>query len=193
MRKLSPELVKYFDKKLATNGMAQDAIDKGDARALFLLAAQSAVGIKESGGNNHGPLVELMQKTVDGSADAEPWCMGFVQTCLAYAEAKTGIQSPIIPSEHCLTVWNTTRQAMRVKELPLPGAIIIWRHGSTTMGHTGIVVGTDGNIMRAVEGNTESGDDGGGKVLRDGGGVYSTIRSIRGSGNMSVVGFLKPF
>ena len=46
------------------------------------LAAEACVGIREQGGNNKGPLVELMQKTVDGKAQAEAWCMAFVQSML---------------------------------------------------------------------------------------------------------------
>lgn len=191
MRRIEPAMVKWLDARLAGNGLAQDAITRKDARLLFRLAMESCVGIREKGGNNKGPMVELIQETIDG-ADVEPWCMSLVQTCLAYAETKTGKRSPIAASEHCLTVWNDTPKAQRVKSIPAPGAIIIWRHGSTQAGHTGSVIEVSGNKMTAIEGNTESGNAGG-KVERDGGGVYRTTRGITGSGNMRVVGFLRPF
>ena len=36
--------------------------------------AQEFVGVKESGGNNRGPLIEDFQRMVDGKAQGEPWC-----------------------------------------------------------------------------------------------------------------------
>src|SRR5574343_9032 len=102
MRRIEPTMVKWLDSKLAGNGLAQDAIARKDARLLFRLAMESCVGIREKGGNNSGPMVELIQETIDG-ADKDPWCMSLVQTCIAYAEKRTGKSSPIFASEHCLT------------------------------------------------------------------------------------------
>ena len=144
------------------------------------------------GGNNKGPMVSLIQKTVDGQATSEAWCMAFVETCLAYVEKKLGVVSPIYSSEHCLTVWAKTPKAQRVKLIPLPGAIIIWQHGTTESGHTGLVSEYRGKTMEAIEGNTEAGIVGG-KVESDGGGVYITERNTTGTGKMKVVGYLKPF
>jgi hypothetical protein len=80
-----------------------------------------------------------------------------------------------------------------VKTLPLPGAIVIWKHGNGPSGHTGAVITSpSGGKFEAIEGNTEAGLVGG-KVERDGGGVYRTHRSTGKVGNMSVVGYLKPF
>lgn len=193
MRKIEQKMVEFIDAKLASNGLAQAAIAKKDPRTLFRLAAEACVGIREKTGNNDGPMVELIQKTVDGKASHEAWCMAFMQTCLAYAEKKTGIRSPISSSEHCLTVWKNTPQEMRVRYSPLPGAIVIWQHGDSTSGHTGVVIGTDEMIFQAVEGNTTAGKDPNGKVIREGGGVYFTSRLRKGNGDMKVVGFLKPF
>jgi hypothetical protein len=191
-RKIEPAMVEFLDGKLASNGLAHDAIARKDARLLFRFALEACVGIRETGGNNNGPMVRLIQETV-GTADREPWCMSLVQTGLAYAELRTGVLSPIAMSEHCLTVWNVTPISQRVQTMPGPGAIIIWRHGRTTSGHTGITIGPVKNgKFPAVEGNTESGIAGG-KVVRDGGGVYLTQRNMSGNGSMQIVGFLKPF
>lgn len=116
MRQIEKKMVDWLDTKLIGNGLAQRAISDKDARLLFRLAAEACVGIKESGGNNKGPMVELIQETIDG-ADREPWCMSFVQTCLAYAEKKTGIKSPIAAGEHCLSVWTSTPKSARVKKI----------------------------------------------------------------------------
>jgi hypothetical protein len=194
MRQIELKMVEFLDKKLALNGAAQDAILKKDARSLFVYAAEACVGIREEGGNNRGPMVKLIQETL-GGADNEAWCMSFVQTCIAYAEHKTGINSPLYPSEHCLTVWAKTPKTSRVKIFPARGAVIIWQHGTSQSGHTGLFISApEGQkIMRTVEGNSESGLDSKGNVERDGGGVYIGSRSMVKNGSMKVVGFLKPF
>lgn len=193
-RKITDELYKETEKRLALNGLAQTAIEECDSRALFQQACAAYVGTREVGGNNRGPLVVNFQKTVDNAASAEAWCMAFVQSMIAYVERKLGVQSPVVASEHCMTTWNKTPKSARVKIFPLPGAIIIWQKGSTTSGHTGVVESADVSAatMTAWEGNTESGVSGG-TVVRDGGGVYRTKRSMKGTGSMKVVGFLKPF
>lgn len=185
MRNIEKDMVKWLDAKLASNGLAQKAIEEKDARTLFRLAAESCVGIKESS-NNGGPMVELLQETI-GGADREPWCMSFVQTCLAYAEKKTGIKSPIFESEHCMTTWNETPKKMRVKNIPAMGAIVIWRHGSTQSGHTGLVLEWLGTKFNSVEGNTSD------SSMREGDAVALKQRSAKATGSMKVVGFLKPF
>lgn len=191
MRNLEKSMLEWLDEKLCDHGAAQEAIKRKDARSVFIYAAEVCVGIREQGGNNSGPLVELIQETI-GGANREAWCMAFVQTCLAYAEIKTGVKSPIAASEHCLTVWAQTPETQRVRIRPLPGAIVIWRHGKSQNGHTGVVTEWLTKEFEAVEGNTESGLVGG-VVERDGGGVYLTKRNAKGNGDMRVVGFLKPF
>lgn len=191
-RKIEPAMVAFIDKKLEGNGLAAEAIAKKNPRALMVCAAQACVGIREVGGNNTGPMVTLIQETV-GGPDHVAWCMSFVMTIIAYAEHKTGIKSPLPASEHCLTVWNSTPPDQRVKLLPLAGAIAIYRHGSSSNGHTGIVESTDGNTIWNYEGNTESGVGPGGKIERDGGGIYHTHRDLHPSGEMRLMGFLRPF
>lgn len=191
-RKIEANMVRFLDAKLAKNGLAQHAIEDQDPRTLFVCAVEACVGIREVGKNNSGPLVELIQETV-GGADFEPWCMSFMQTCIAYAELKTGIESPIAVTEHCMTCWRDTPITQRVKKTPKRGAIIIWKKGSTDSGHTGIYLESlTGQAFKAIEGNTESGMADG-KVERDGGGVYLTHRYRTGAGNMKIIGFLKPF
>lgn len=192
-RKIEPKMIAFLDKKLEHNGLAQLAIDMRDPRTLMLQAAQACVGIREKSGRNDGPMVELIQETIGGH-NREAWCMALMQTCIAYAEVKTGIKSPILSSEHCVTTWEDTPKEQRVKISPLPGAIIIWQHGKSSNGHTGIVIGADDKNLQAVEGNTTSGsDDPNGKVEREGGGVYFTRRSRKGNGDMHILGYLKPF
>lgn len=197
MRKLQQIMIDYFDQKLALNGLAQHAIKTKDARTLMIEAAKVCVGIKEKTGKNDGPIVEAMQKT-SGGGKGNAWCMYFVQTCIAYAELKTGKKSPLLSSGHCLTVWGKAKAENKVKSHPLPGAIAIWKHGNGPSGHTEIVLGADAAEMKNVGGNT-SGKDASGKVTREGNGVYFTTRAmqqfpkIKPSSTMKLVGFLIPF
>lgn len=194
MRKIEDKMIKFLDAKLIANGLAQDAVNKKDARTLFVCAMEACVGIREVGGNNKGPIVTLIQETVDGP-DHVAWCMSMVQTAVAYVEQKLGVKSPIFCSEHCLTVWGKTPKTQRVKAVPARGAIVIWQHGTSQSGHTGVVLeyAHVPGKMACVEGNTESGLNKSGTIERDGGGVYKTERSIVKNGNLKVVGFLKPF
>ena len=193
LRRIDPGLIQLIDARLEKNGLAQEAINKRDARLLLQLVCECLVGIREKGGNNKGREVELFQKTI-GRSEGEAWCMGFVQSCIAYVERKISVASRIYPSEHCMTVWVRSPKILRVKFHPLPGAICIWNYIGSQSGHTGIVKVADAisRKMILVEGNTEAGIIGG-KVERDGGGAYITNRSMDGSGKMKVVGFLKPF
>lgn len=96
MRKINPALISFIDIKLRDNGAAQKAIENKDARKLLVYAAEACVGQKEEGGDNHGHFVELCQRTVNNKTEGEPWCMGFVQSMIAYVESTLGVESPII-------------------------------------------------------------------------------------------------
>jgi hypothetical protein len=187
MRTIEPEMIKWLDDRLKDNGLVWQAMVDANPRLVFRCAMEACVGIRESAGNNMGPMVKLLQRTI-GEAVKEPWCMSLVQTCLAYAERKCGVLSRIYPTEHCMTCWRETPGMSRVKNIPLPGAIIIWRNGSSDAGHTGMVVeAVRGNYLLTVEGNT--GADG----SRDGDGVYHKKRDWYADGSLKRIGFLKPF
>jgi hypothetical protein len=193
-RNIEQKIYDFISAKIAGNGSAQLAIKNKDARALLGYVLDSLVGIREVGGNNQGPLVELLQETIGGHG-GEAWCMSTIQTGLAFVEKATGVISPLFASEHCLTVWAETPKEFRVKSFPAGNAVIIWQHGKTQNGHTGLYKEThdQGATMFTVEGNTESGLDAKGLVEREGGGVYRNKRSMKANGEMHVVGFLIPF
>jgi hypothetical protein len=192
VRRIEHQMVQFLDAKLASNGLAQQAIRDHDPRTLYICAAEACVGIREVGGNNQGPMVEMIQRTI-GGADREAWCMSFVQTMLAYAELKTGVESPIWACEHCMTVLHKTPERQRVKTHPLRGAIVIWNKEGTYSGHCGIVIEANQTSFWGIEGNTEAGVNENGTVERDGGGVYFTKRDKIRAGDLVVQGFLKPF
>ncbi len=150
--------------------------------------ARQYVGIHEVG-PNAGPEVEKFQLAVDGKAQGESWCMAFVQFCIMELERRVARRSNIFHSEHCLTVWNKSPLELR-RTKPEPGYIVIWRHGNTTSGHTGIVTNVIDNIrFETIEGNTSDSN----LVDRNGDGVYEKVRHLTHTGSMQVVGFLVPF
>jgi hypothetical protein len=165
-------------------------------RGELILQALEDLGTREHG-YNAGPRVEAMQKTVGkgrtgkGKAEKESWCMAAVQTWLKQVENMSRIKSSLYASEHCLTVWNESPLAAR-RSAPKPGYIIIWRHGSTSNGHTGIVrkVHKLDPFMDTIEGNT-GGDPN--VVVADADGVYERMRNIEKTGSMKIVGYLDPF
>lgn len=189
MRKITDKMFKFIDDKLKTNGAAQLAITNNEARNLLIYAAEACVGIKEEGGNNKGLYVVELQKTVDARAGSEAWCMAAVQTWIAYVENKLGITSHLFSSEHCMTTWRKTLASKKVKSIPAPGAIIIWKNGSSDSGHTGLVLDYQSNNkkMETIEGNTGSGN------MRDGDGIYIKQRSKVKDGRLVVQGYIIPF
>lgn len=189
MRKITDKMFAFIDGKLKTNGAAQLAIANKEARNLLIYAAEACVGIKEEGGNNKGLYIVELQKTVDSKAGQEPYCMAAVQTWIAYVEKKLSVKSPIFSSEHCMTVFRSTSKVQRVKRTPAPGAIIIWKNGSSDSGHTGLVLDFQGDKrqMETVEANTGSGN------MRDGDGIYIKQRSKARDGKLVVQGYLIPF
>lgn len=196
MRQLDQRMVQFLDSKLWTNGLAQQHIANRNPRGLMVEAAKACVGIKELTGNNDGPMVELIQKTVDGSSDHEPWCCAFQMTLIGYAEFKTSIRSPLLATEHCMTLFRDTKKRIPeqlVKTNPLSGAIVIWKHGKTDNGHTELVLDCDENIFHCIGGNTSGAIDPSKPVNRNGNGVYYTTRSRKGDGDMIIQGFIKPF
>lgn len=191
-RHIQPQMVAFIDEKLKGNGAAQEALKAKDARAVFVYAMEACVGIREVGGNNSGPMVELIQKTI-GNACREAWCMAAQQTGIAYAEVKCGIKSDFPATEHCLTAWRTSPPDKIIKVNPRRGDVAIWQHGMSDSGHTGCLLETLTPYYVMAEGNTEAGLDPKGRVERDGGGFYRTQRFMFSKGDMNLLGFIRPF
>lgn len=186
-------MIEFLDDHLKWSGLAKHAIQTRDARLLMCEAAKACVGVKETSGRNDGPIIEAIQKTVDGRARREAYCMSGVQTMLAYVEAKLNVTSPIVASELCQHVWLHSPRAQRVKNIPLPGAIAIWADVGKITGHAEIVIACDGKIFQAVGFNTSGTLVPGSTVNREGNGVYYTVRSMKGTAKRKLLGFLRPF
>ena len=157
-----------------------------------LLAVEAAkwVGVKEVGGDNKGPEVEMFQKSVNGIAVGQSWCMDFMQYCIKAVEKEFSLTSPIFRSEHVLTVWNKSPVSMR-STAPEVGYLMFWQHVGTSNGHVGVVtrVGPKAGVVSTIEGNTGDGEG----VVREGDGVYRRLRACEGTVKMKVLGYMKVF
>lgn len=191
VREIDARMIKILDWRLKTNGLVKHSITIKEPRLLMIEAAKCLLDVREEG-NNQGSIVKLLQETI-GTAQQEPWCLSLVQTLIAYCELRIHMVSRIMPTEHVLTMWNHTPKTARVKVFPLPGALVVWQHGDTQAGHTGIFLEGDGKTMTTIEGNTTKGLAPDGSIIREGGGIYLCERSMIQDGEMKVVGFLKPF
>lgn len=179
-RKIRHELKEYIEKRIT--------VRPAGTNEIVCLAAIALDGVSEKGGNNKGKEVEWMQDTI-GDIGREAWCMSAVQSIVGYVEQLIGKKSSLAPSEHCLTVWHETPKERRVA-VPSRGCVVIWRHGASSSGHTGIVLKVEGDSMTTLEGNTGPSNA---LVEREGDGCYIKKRSIHGAGDMKVVGYIKPF
>lgn len=197
-RKITDKLFEEYRRRLALNGLAQHFIATKNARGLFVQAANCMVGVKEATGKNDGEWVEEFQKTVDFKAQGEPWCMAFIQSCIAYVERELGVVSRFPVTEHCQTAWRDVPSELRVKNIPLPGAIAIWARVGTSSGHTEVLQEyIDGKYFPAVGGNTSGYvipvKNGKSSVNREGNGVFYTWRKHGIAGDLKLLGFAKPF
>lgn len=174
----------HIDKKIA-NQLIVPAKDT-NPNTLHVMALKALVGIAEHGGNNSGTLVESIQMTI-GRAAREPWCMSAQQTAVAYVEKKTGLRCTLPVSEHCMTTLREAKKLGIVVDNPIVGDLMIWQHGDSDRGHVAGIIEDGDEFVRTAEGNT--GPDQ--KVNREGDGFYTKLRSLKGSGDMKVVGFIR--
>ena len=166
-------------------------------RRMLVYEAKRWLRFTESGGDNKGQVVEMFQKWVDGKAHGEPWCMSFSQFCAGQVDRLTDEifrqslehKSLLKKTEHCVTCWNQSDPKCHM-DYPIKGSLMIWRKGSTSSGHVGIVVDVkDDQTVMTIEGNTGPSE----AVTREGDGVYLKERDIKGTYSMRVLGFLNPW
>lgn len=165
-------------------------------KRFFAHEAQRWVGVKEVGGDNSGQLIEMFQRSVDGKAQREAWCLSFLFFCIQEVDKATNailLQSTkpteLKPTKHCMTLLrNSQKQLLKTPEV---GSIMLWefiRNGkSTDTGHAEVVIEVHKDHVVTVGGNTSDGSG----VNRNGDGVYRRVRSVLGTPNMLVRGFLK--
>lgn len=151
----------------------------------IIAEATKYIGVREIGGPNQGPEVELFQSFVDGKAQGESWCMAFVQFVVGEVCKYYGVKTPLHSSELCQSVYNNTGLAYRSSS---PGAGYVFIHQNRKVsykGHTGVCTGEARvGIFKTIEGNTN------GAGSSDGDGVYSKWRYTKGNASNKVRGFI---
>lgn len=151
----------------------------------LIAEATKYVGVREIGGPNKGPEVELFQKYTDGKAVGESWCMAFMQFVVGHVCEHYGINNVLYPSELCQSVFNAAPRPYRLAS-PEPGAVFI--HQSRTSawrGHTGLCLASaKAGVFPAIEGNTNV------QGSREGDGVYKKYRFTKGNAFSKMRGFI---
>jgi hypothetical protein len=136
--------------------------------------ARGFVGVKEEWGTNRGYWVNRFLLSVK-SKPGNQWCAAFVSFCLDSANVQTlRVRSALARSFVRPYSVKATKVIAENMEIP-PGAIIVWRRGTTIFGHVGIVEKWRGKTGTTIEGNTSSGVRG---SQNDGDGVYRRTRTI---------------
>jgi hypothetical protein len=186
MRKIDLDLKLAIDDAGRSNPDFVFATEQKLWRPIMSCVAKAFADTTEDTNSNDGDLIKMMQKTVDGNASGEAYCMAFVQTVIAYVESSLSMRSPLISTEGVLALWNSPSTAPYKNKSPLPGYIAIWQHGQSSNGHSGIVIRVTDSYFKCIEANSH-GPDG---ITQ---GIFVHDRLFSGDGNMRLLGFLSPF
>jgi hypothetical protein len=154
---------------------------------LAVEIALSYDGVREHGGNNRGPEVEMFQKAI-GLVPGDPWCAAFVCFCIQQAAKNLGIKLRFQYGGSVYKLW--TRNVDLQMSEPAENCIFLINHGlskaGTRIGHTGFCVGRNQShteTLETMEGNTNAAGS------RDGDGCYHKSREMAEFSNG--YGFLK--
>lgn len=186
MRKLPQELRNRFD-----NYFRGSRLDLLSPNQLLLKTAESMIGVN----SKTSETIDFIRQTV-AHPWGEPWCVDFIQTCVAYVEEIKGIQSPLIATESVIALWDKTTLQCLIQS-PLPGDIIVWQLRDLSgvpvpFGHCGIISEMDSLLYTTVEGNTSEGPV---SLVgdRNGNGVFRKKRAKGGTKTFNELGFLRCF
>lgn len=189
-RFLHPALRLLLEARVFPDGTIPDCFKQRNLTECVRVVshAMDDLGIREKG-SNRGELVGYIQGIIgtyvpDGTGDA--WCMSAVQCLVAFLEDFFQVESPVLASEHCVTVHKSAKKVLGLVA-PSCEAGTIWNamHGSGPAGHTGTVLkALDNEKMQTFEGNT------GGGSIREGDGAYVKTRNQKKNGTLTTLGFV---
>ena len=165
---------------------AREASGDGLERAVVVARAALELHVRESGGQNHGPLVEALQLYAAGSRYF-PWCAAFCDVCLRLGFAMAAQELPLSIGVSCSSLVRRAAADRRVYELvgaatgqyPLakaqPGDLMVLRGGDRGFRHIGLVVEPQlaDSSVPTIEGNTNDAGS------AEGDGVYLKHRNPR--------------
>lgn len=126
-------------------------------------------------GDNRGPEVKAFLASV-GLDEGYPYCAAFVSYSLDQAP---NVEKPKVRSALAQDfITNSSIEAkdvLRGSDTAPPGAVIVWKKGSTINGHAGFAIHWDGASGETIEANTSPGAG----SQYDGDGVYRRERTIQ--------------
>jgi len=147
--------------------------------------ALSYDGVREQGGNNCGPEVEMFQKSI-GLDPGDPWCAAFVSFCIQQAAKQLGVTPKFKYGGSVYKLW--TRNAGLQVVTADSNTVFCINHGLSAkgvkIGHTGFCItprASNPNAypdelvldeLETMEGNTNAAGS------RDGDGCYHKSRKI---------------
>lgn len=163
---------------------AHSTAGDGIARTLAVARAALALHIRETGGNNRGPLVEALQ-VYAGCYEGDPWCAAFCDVCVRLGFEAAGLKPPLRIGVGCSDLVRRAAKLERVFELehaglgeyalgaPEAGDLLVLRSSKKAASakpyrHIGLVVSplNARGVLETIEGNTNDAGS------ADGDGVY---------------------
>jgi hypothetical protein len=169
--------------KLATQVMlVQDALLAGypsyytfsapERRLLAMAILADKYKVREVGGNNTGPWVNLMQQAA-GCEDGDPWCASAETLASMIAKAPC----PVRPDYNPAAVigwreWATDKGKIVLH--PSRGCLAM-HHSGGAHGHIGTIVSVTNGIAHTIEANTSADEEG---SQDNGGGMFRRNRPV---------------
>lgn len=128
-----------------------------------------------------------------------PYCAAYVEAIwrMSYKKlnAPTAIQNDVALKLTPSVILSYNNWRGKVSRNPVPGSIFFMQNGSSSTGHTGIIVACDGYTLATIEGNTSAGKAVSTEADRNGDGIFKKTRtldfSIKSKG-LHLLGFLNP-
>jgi hypothetical protein len=165
--------------------------------ARVIKVAEAYIGKREKKGNSGfvDPDFEKKMRAI-GFKTGNAWCAFFGE--LVWKEAYVAYPNVValfdkLFSASAVATYSNFANSKKftVSKVPVLGAIAVWRHGNTWMGHLGVVTATDLKADRfvAVEGNTNAGGS------REGEQVAAKPRRLNAPHSeegLNLIGFIYP-
>lgn len=139
-------------------------------------------------GQNRGSFVDEINEE-SGADIGSPWCAGAVGHWIRKVAKDQNLQIAVKLTPSVMQMAELNHD--QIEREPSVGAICLMQHGSSYLGHCGIVgpINEDGSFP-SCEGNTSSNDP----SERNGGMVAIHRRKVGiNYGSLHIVGFLRPF
>lgn len=154
--------------------------------------ARSYIGQTEKPKNSGFNDAEFEAKMKDvGFGAGQAWCAYFAELCYKEAGVLPFDELDKLHSASATKTFQNFKDAgYQVLRDPLPGCLVVWRHGSGWSGHIGIVSHmVNGDFFKSIEGNS---NDAGG---REGFIVSEQLRRMKtpfSETGLNLIGFIYP-